>query len=151
MRDTLKELALTGLLAAIAVTALVSINATQRPALSFQYASGLPFSTLPNLYAGLMLFLCLINAGLALFGRKRQADTPAVDRLSLIRAAVTIVLLLIFVSLIGKLPFAFLCAGFLCILFLVYGKRKLLQTAGISLGGAVVLHLIFVTALGLRL
>ena len=151
MRDTLKELALTGVLAAIAVTALVSINATQRPALSFQYASGLPFSTLPNIYAGLMIVLCLINGGLALFTRRRQADTPAIDRLSLIRAAVTIVLLLIFVSLIGKLPFALLCAGFLCILFLVYGKRNLLQIAGISLGGAVVLHCIFVIALGLRL
>ena len=151
MRDTLKELALTGLLAAIAVTALVSINATQRPTLSFQYASGLPFSTLPNIYAGLMLALCLLNAGFVLFGRKRQADMPAVDRLSLIRAAVTIVLLLIFVALIGKLPFALLCAGFLCILFYVYGKRNLLQTAGISLGGAVGLHCIFVSALGLRL
>jgi hypothetical protein len=151
MRDTLKELALTGLLAAIAVTALVSINATQRPTLSFQHARGLPFSTLPNHYAGLMLVLCLINAGLALFGRKGQAAMPAISRLSLIRAAATIVLLLIFVSLIGKLPFALLCAGFLCILFFVYGKRKLLQTAGISLGGAAVLHCIFIIVLGLRL
>jgi hypothetical protein len=151
MRDTLKELALTVVLAAIAVMALVSINATQRPSLAFQYASGLPFSTLPNIYAGLMLFLCLLNAALALFARKRQADMPAIDRISLLRAAVTIVLLLIFVALIGKIPFALLCAGFLCILFFVYGKRNLLQTAGITVGGAVALHLIFVTALGLRL
>jgi hypothetical protein len=151
MRDTLKELALTGVLAAIAVTALVSINTTQRPTLAFQYASGLPFSTLPNIYAGLLFFLCLLNMGLALYARKKQADMPAVDRLSLIRATVTIVLLLVFVNLIGKIPFALLCAGFLCILFPVYGKRKPLQTAGIAVGGAVALHLIFVTALGLRL
>ena len=151
MRETFKELALTGVLAAIAVTALVSINATQSPVLSFQYASGLPFSTLPNIYAGLMLVLCLLNAGFALFGRKRQPDMPALDRLPLIRAAVTIVLLLIFVSLIGKLPFALLCAGFLCILFFVYGKNNVPQTVGISLGGAAVLHCIFVIALGLRL
>ncbi|MCL1939329.1 MAG: tripartite tricarboxylate transporter TctB family protein [Desulfovibrionaceae bacterium] len=151
MRDTLKELALTGVLAAIAVTALVSINTTQRPSLSFQYASGLPFSTLPNIYAGLLLFLCLINAGLALSVRKKQAALPAVDRLSLIRAAVTIVLLLVFVNLIGKIPFVLLCAGFLGILFPVYGKRNVLQIAVITVIGAIVLHLIFVTALGLRL
>ena len=151
MRDTVKELALTGVLAAIAVMALVSINTTERPALSFQYSSGLPFSTLPNIYAGLLLFLCLLNAGLALFARSRQADMPTIDKISLIRAAVTIVLLSIFVSLIGKIPFALLCAGFLCILFFAYGKKNVLQTAGISLGGAFALHLIFVTALGLRL
>jgi hypothetical protein len=151
MRDTLKELALTGVLAAIAVTALVSISTTVRPAMSFQYASGLEFGTLPKLYAGLMRVLCLLNAGLALFCRKRQADMPVVDRLSLMRAAVTILLLFVFVFLIGKIPFAFLCAGFLCILFFVYGKMKVLQTVGISLAGAVALHLIFVTALGLRL
>jgi hypothetical protein len=151
MRDTLKDLAITGVLAAIAVTALVSISITQRPALSFQYTSGLPFSTLPNLYAGLMLFLCLLNAGLALFARKRQADMPVIDRLSLIRAAATIVLLFVFVNLIGKIPFVLLCAGFLCVLFFVYGKKNLLQTVGISVGGAVALHLLFITALNLRL
>ncbi|MDR0466253.1 MAG: tripartite tricarboxylate transporter TctB family protein [Deltaproteobacteria bacterium] len=152
MRDTLKELAMTGVLAAIAVTALVSINTTQRPSLAFQYASGLPFSTLPNIYAGLLLVLCLLNAGLALFARKKQAAAPpALDRLSLVRAAATIVLLLVFVNLIGKIPFVLLCAGFLGALFPVFGKRKPLQAAGIAAGGAVALHLIFVVALGLRL
>ena len=152
MRDTIKELAITGALAAIAVTALASLSATERPAMSFQYASGLEFGTLPKLYAGLMLLLCLINAAYALCARKKQAaDAPETDTLSLMRAAATIVMLFVFVSLIGKMHFALLCAGFLCILFLVYGKRNMIQIAGISLGGAAVLHGIFVTALNLRL
>ena len=152
MRDTLKELAVTGVLAAIAVTALVSISATERPAMSFQYASGLEFGTLPKLYAGLMLLLCLINAAYALFARKKQtADAPASDKLSLMRAAATIGMLFVFVSLIGKIHFALLCAGFLFILFLIYGKRNMIQIVGISLGGAAALHGIFVIALGLRL
>ena len=152
MRDTLKELTLTGVLAAIAVTAIVSISTTERPAMSFQFASGLEFGTLPKLYAGLMLLLCLINAAYALFARKKQAaDVPATDKLSPVRAAVTIVMLFAFVSLMGKIHFVFLCAGFLFILFLVYGKRNMLQVTGISLGGAVALHGIFVIALGLRL
>lgn len=150
MRDTVKELAVTGLLAAIAVTALVSLYTTERPVMSFQYASGLSFNTLPGLYAGLLLFLCLISAASTLFSRKRAAMPPA-DKKSLIRAAATIVLLLCFVALLGKVFFALLCAGFLCLLFVVYGKRNIVQIAGICLAGAAGLHLIFVTALGLRL
>ncbi|MDR2572824.1 MAG: tripartite tricarboxylate transporter TctB family protein [Desulfovibrio sp.] len=151
MRDLAKELAVTGLLAAIAATSLASLHMTERPALSFQYSSGLPFSALPNLYAGLLLFLCLLNAGKAVWRHKRENQSLAKEKKPTGRAVATVALLLSFVFLLGKAPFAALCAVFLCLLFLVYGKRKPLQMACIALGGAAALHLVFVSALGLRL
>ena len=151
MRDLAKELVVTGLLATIAATCLVSMHITERPALSFQYSSGLSFSTLPNLYGVLLLLLCLINAGKAVWIRKASVPAPAKKKKATFRAVATIFLLFLFVFLLGKMPFAVLCAVFLCLLFFAYGKRKPLQIACIGLGGAVVLHLVFVTALGLRL
>ncbi|MDR2800362.1 MAG: tripartite tricarboxylate transporter TctB family protein [Desulfovibrio sp.] len=151
MRDLAKELVVTGLLATIAVTGLASMHMTERPALSFQYSSGLSFSTLPNLYGILLLLLCLLNAGKAVWSRKTSVSTPVKEKKSNLRAIATIFLLFLFVSLLGKVPFAALCAVFLCALFFMYGKRNSRQIACVGLGGAAALHLIFVIALGLRL
>jgi hypothetical protein len=151
MRDTAKEFAVTGILAAIAVAAILSLYTTQRSGAHFQYSSGLSFDTLPYVYAGLLLFLCLLNCVARLCSKKTVVPEAPPVKNSIGRAAATILLLFLFISGLEKVWFPVLCAAFLCCLFVVYGKRNRLQIAVISAGGAFALHLVFVVALGLRL
>ncbi|MDR2819606.1 MAG: tripartite tricarboxylate transporter TctB family protein [Desulfovibrio sp.] len=156
MRDTLKELSVIGILAAIAGAALFSLHTTKKAAMSFQYTSGLSFSTLPNIYAGLLLFLCLLCIGKTLYDRKKfrtasVTDAPFFDRTQTYRALSTIILLFAFVLLLGKVYFGVLCMLFLWLLFFIYGKREKLKISLIGAVGALTLHFVFVACLGLRL
>jgi hypothetical protein len=151
MRDTVKELAITGVLAAIALTAVLSLYTTQRSGAHFQYSSGLAFGTLPYIYAGLLLFLCLINCAACLCSKKSATPEALPVKRSIGRAVATIFLLFFFISGLEKVWFPVLCAVFLCCLFVVYGKRNRLRIGVISIGGAIVLNLVFAVALGLRL
>lgn len=145
-----QDLILAAVLAAISVFVLVSMGGSD----GTNIVSGgqVTHSTLPIVYAAILLFLTLLLAAKALL-RLRQPDgsAPAFSLATAVwlRIAGTLACLLAYALLLQTVPFVVLTAVFLALLFILYGHRRLLPVTLVAVIGAVALDGLFIRILHL--
>lgn len=145
----------------VGVVALVSINTAGGHG-NVAGTQTLRFSTLPNVYGGLLvLFSIMILAGSArnlLQNRSAQAQKTQIDsdnrpvanrRTILMRTWGSAVLLIAYALLLEKVHFILLTTLFLVSLFLLFGQRSPLKVLGLALAGGIGFYLLFIVGLSL--
>lgn len=163
MKDRIADLFLAAVLIAIGVFILLDINATELSGHSVIESVG--FSTLPMIYASLLVAFAAILGVIAVMGMRREragrrpasgpAESADADEggpsqtVVLGRTAATIAAVVIYALLLEHVDFFVLTAVFLFAMFQLYGQRSLLRTSVVALIGAAALHGLFVTALKL--
>lgn len=165
MKDRIADLALAVSLIVLGSFVLVDINTTEMTGHSVIGSIG--FSTLPTIYAGLIVVFAAVIGVVALAGmwreRALQRPSPSPEdtagpgksgpsqKLVAIRTLGTIAVVGVYASLLKHVGFFVLTAVFLFIMFQLYGQRSLVQTTIVALIGAAAMHGLFITALKLPL
>jgi len=166
MEEIRKDLAMAGSLVIVSLLALWRIRTTQP--LTAVPGDVITFATLPTLYAGSLVILTgvLIAVSFAKLFWKHGPDTSGAAALTalpeapagspkpgpaVLKTGATVLLLLGYVSLLGVVHFMLLSGAFLFAMFFVFGQRSILRNVRVAVGGAALLHVLFVTILRLRL
>lgn len=145
----------------VGMVALVSIN-TAKGHGNVAGTQTLNFSTLPNVYSGLLvLFSIMILAGSARKLWKNRSAQPqkiqvdsnngpvASRRTILTRTWGSLVLLIVYTLVLEQIHFILLSTLFLASLFLLFGQRSPLKIAGLALSGGIGFYLLFIVGLNL--
>ncbi|MEM8854463.1 MAG: tripartite tricarboxylate transporter TctB family protein [Pseudomonadota bacterium] len=121
---------------------------------------GVTWRTMPFIYSGALAFLSVLYMGQSILRIRRELALPpqsvnaeeAAERaLVLFRRVATLVLLVIYASLLKLIGFAILTPIFLFSLFRLYKNGTVLNDAGLSLVGGFALWVLFVRVLQLNL
>lgn len=150
-RQAGQDLAVAAVLTAIGVFVIYDMSSSSST--NIVRAGEVTYTTLPLLYAGILLLLTLLLAVKAAV-RLRRPDADGGAGFALapavwLRIGGTLVLLLGYVLLLKSLPFILLTAGFLGLLFILYGHRRPLPIFAVAATGAAALDALFVRILHL--
>ena len=166
MKERVKDLLLGSGLLAVGVVALLAIRTPQEQT---RISSGaeLTYATLPTIYAWILIALVSLYMGKTAFalwksrltdrrgtpGGIPEASTPEAafssQRTVILRTAVTLLILLVYVLLLDSVHFFILTVLFLSVLFFVYGQRSIPKIAAVSLVGGAVFYFLFISILKL--
>ena len=145
-----QDLVLAAVLAAISLFVLIDMGGSAGT--NIVRGGEVTHTTLPMVYAAILLFLTLLLAvKAALQLRRPETGAPAFSMAPAVwlRIAGTLACLLGYVALLKTAPFIVLTAAFLALLFILYGHRRLLPIALVSIIGAVALDALFIRILHL--
>lgn len=149
-RQAGQDLILAAILVAISLFVLIDMGSSA----GTNIVSGgeVTHSTLPIVYAGILLILTFLLAVKAVIHLRRpETKEPAFSLAPAVwlRIAGTLAGLLAYVLLLKIVPFIVLTAAFLAVLFVFYGHRKPLPIAVTAIVGAVALDALFIRVLHL--
>lgn len=161
MSDSVKDLVLAVFLVAFGAFVFVDITHTQQA--GFSVIESVSFSTLPSIYAGLLVALAMLygaNSMRGIFLARDQRDVESgetaqrisgtgeqSEKIVAIRTVGTVVTSFVFVLLLEYVNFFVLTTAFLFVMFRLYGQKSLALTGIVAIFGGTAFYVLFIVIL----
>ena len=161
MSDSVKDLVLAVFLVAFGAFVFVDITHTEQA--GFSVIESVSFSTLPSIYAGLLVALAMLYGANSMRGVLRARDRRDVEpgetaqrisgtgeqseKIVAIRTVGTVVTSFVFVLLLEYVNFFVLTTAFLFVMFRLYGQKSLALTGIIAIFGGTAFYVLFIVIL----
>ena len=163
MSDSVKDLVLAVFFVAFGAFVFFDISHTQQS--GFIVIESISFSTLPSIYAGLLVALAMLYGAnsvrrILLARDQREVESgETAERISetgeqskkivAIRTVGTVVTLSVFTLLLEYVNFFVLTTAFLFVMFRLYGQKSLALTGIVAVVGGTAFHVLFIVILKL--
>ena len=161
MSDSVKDLVLAVFL--VAFGAFVFVDFTRTEQAGFSVIESVSFSTLPSIYAGLLVALAMLYGANSMHGILQARDQRDVEsgetaqrisgtgeqseKIVAIRTVGTVVTSFVFVLLLEYVNFFVLTTAFLFVMFRLYGQKSLALTGIVAIFGGTAFHVLFIVIL----
>ncbi len=161
MSDSVKDLVLAVFLVAFGAFVFVDIAHTQQA--GFVVIESVSFSTLPSIYAGLLVALAMLYGANSMRGILQARDQRDVEsgetaqrisgtgeqseKIVAIRTVGTVVTSFVFVLLLEYVNFFVLTTAFLFVMFRLYGQKSLALTGIVAIFGGTAFYVLFIVIL----
>ncbi len=161
MSDSVKDLVLAVFLVAFGAFVFIDITHTQQA--GFSVIESVSFSTLPSIYAGLLVALAMLYGansirGILLARDQRDVESGETaqrisgtgeqsEKIVAIRTVGTVVTSFVFVLLLEYVNFFVLTTAFLFVMFRLYGQKSLALTGIVSIFGGTAFYVLFIVIL----
>ena len=161
MSDSVKDLVLAVFLVAFGAFVFFDITHTQQA--GFSVIESVSFSTLPSIYAGLLVALAMLYGVNSMRGILRARDQRDVEsdetaqpisgtgeqseKIVAIRTVGTVVTSFVFVLLLEYVNFFVLTTAFLFVMFRLYGQKSLALTGIVAIFGGTAFYVLFIVIL----
>ncbi len=161
MSDSVKDLVLAVFL--VAFGAFVFFDITHTEQAGFSVIESVSFSTLPSIYAGLLVALAMLYGANSMRGILQARDQRDVEsgetaqrisgtgeqseKIVAIRTVGTVVTSFVFVLLLEYVNFFVLTTAFLFVMFRLYGQKSLALTGIVAIFGGTAFYVLFIVIL----
>ncbi len=161
MSDSVKDLVLAVFL--VAFGAFVYFDITHTEQAGFSVIESVSFSTLPSIYAGLLVALAMLYGANSMRGILQARDQRDVEsgetaqrisgtgeqseKIVAIRTVGTVVTSFVFVLLLEYVNFFVLTTAFLFVMFRLYGQKSLALTGIVAIFGGTAFYVLFIVIL----
>ena len=161
MSDSVKDLVLAVFLVAFGAFVFFDITHTQQA--GFSVIESVSFSTLPSIYAGLLVALAILYGANSMRGILQARDQRDVEsgetaqrisgtgeqseKIVAIRTVGTVVTSFVFVLLLEYVNFFVLTTAFLFVMFRLYGQKSLALTGIVAIFGGTAFYVLFIVIL----
>ncbi len=161
MSDSVKDLVLAVFL--VAFGAFVYFDITHTEQAGFSVIESVSFSTLPSIYAGLLVALAILYGANSMHGILQARDQRDVEsgetaqrisgtgeqweKIVAIRTVGTVVTSFVFVLLLEYVNFFVLTTAFLFVMFRLYGQKSLALTGIVAIFGGTAFYVLFIVIL----
>ncbi len=161
MSDSVKDLVLAVFLVAFGAFVFFDITHTQQA--GFSVIESVSFSTLPSIYAGLLVALAMLYGANSMRGILQARDQRDVEsgetaqrisgtgeqseKIVAIRTVGTVVTSFVFVLLLEYVNFFVLTTAFLFVMFRLYGQKSLALTGIVAIFGGTAFTVLFIVIL----
>ncbi len=161
MSDSVKDLVLAVFLVAFGAFVFFDITHTQQA--GFSVIESVSFSTLPSIYAGLLVALAMLYGANSMRGILQARDQRDVEsgetaqrisgtgeqseKIVAIRTVGTVVTSFVFVLLLEYVNFFVLTTAFLFVMFRLYGQKSLALTGIVAIFGGTAFYVLFIVIL----